>query len=114
MTEESKNTKLKIVIDIISGISFFTMLVVLPIYTHYDTTNTHSAAKWYLSLFDILLLANFIPCVFGSFWLIFRYGEIMAKKYPTIFNPRYSLILTFSLLLLYLTGYLIIKTIFWS
>jgi len=111
MIKEKTNTKLKISIDIFSGISLIFLFVVCPIWGHYNPNINDDSGK--MLIMTKLLLADSIPSIFGIIWLAFRYGEIIAKKYPFILTQKFKLLSMFGIPLLYLIGYLIIKNIFW-
>lgn len=81
----------KKILDIISIISVVFMIFILPIIAHYDTELVNHATpgdhKWPISI--TLILVNALPFVFSCLWLIIRYGDQVAKKYPIIDNKRF-------------------------
>lgn len=78
MIEENRNTKLKITIDVFSGISLIFLIIIFPILSHYYPRSVGDDGKM-LILIKLVLL-NLIPSIFAVIWLPVRYGEIIAKK----------------------------------
>ena len=79
-----KNTKLKIIIDIISFIAVGYLFIIIPIWLYHDNGFVR-CPDGSLSIFAILLLVDSIPATFGVIWLLFRYNHVLdmvSDKYP--------------------------------
>jgi hypothetical protein len=113
-----RNTKLKIATDVFSAISVFFMIVGLPIWAHYIDAgrNLERGAGTPRTadekLFIISICLDLIPAAFGLIWLACRY------RFPKFIEDRlidrgFRMLFVVACMLLYYTGYLILKNTLW-
>jgi hypothetical protein len=105
--------RVKLVIDIVSIISFSYLVFVCPILGHYESQLYKPDGT--LSLPMTLMFADGPLALFSVLWLSFRYADSLKRKYPFLFDPRpqSKLLVVLALLLLYFVGYLILKYTLW-
>jgi len=115
MTEETPkkdpHKKLKIALDIASGIFFIFLLVIAPIWAHYEPESRGEDGKVLLG--TQLIVLDFLPALFGFFWLNARYSEGLNKKFPSLSDSRYQIPYIIGGLAIYGLGYLILKLTLW-
>jgi hypothetical protein len=113
LTDKNKYKTLKIGIDTLSVIFIAYLVIVCPIFGHYVSNIYSPDGRIILPI--KLMFADGPLAVFGAFWLLFRYADGLAKKYPFIFDPRpqYRILTVTGALSLYLIGYLILKNTLW-
>jgi hypothetical protein len=84
-----KNKKLKIAVDVLS-VAFITFeLSITSIWNHYHPSNRTIEGR--ITPDTKLLLAAFIPSLFGFLWLIFRYADRMNRRFPFFLKPTFQI-----------------------
>jgi hypothetical protein len=104
---------LKLLIDLSSVVFVAYLLLIAPIWSHYQpASHTHGGA---LSILVKLGLADVFPAAFGVVWLAYRYAGPINKRYPFMFTqkPRSKVRFVIGFLSVYLMGYLILKNLLW-
>ena len=109
--EHTRHRILKLSIDILSFVSIGFLIIIAPIWGHYEQ-NTYGSDGQMSSLVKLILITGAFS-VFGAPWCLLRYMGILIKKHPLVFDPRFRLLFVMSGPLLYLVGYLILKHTLW-
>ena len=108
MTTENKNTKLKIALDVAAITSLGFMAIVCPVWCHYDPKCINHGVPGEIPGAVILAIINLIPATLGLIWLIFRYANTLATKYPCTLDKRVQFLFPFcaTLLLIFIMSLL--------
>jgi len=102
-----KSRHKRIALDILSAIAVIYAVFVMPIWAHYQPDRRDANAP--LPLMLDLLVVDILPCALGACWLSIRYLD--GEK---LINPGYRLRFIGTSLLLYFTGYLVLKFTIWQ
>jgi hypothetical protein len=92
MTDKTEHRHLKITVDVLSIIAVVSLISV-PVWCVYDPDFHSHGVPGALPIQLKVLMLDGIPFVFGSVWLIFRYGIAASRKYPFILTLRFRLLL---------------------
>jgi hypothetical protein len=107
VAEKPKHKLLSLGIDVLSAIFFCLLLFVFPILAHYFPNGRDADGN--MTLVMKVLLADSPLAFIGAMWLIFRYAPAIGRRYPGTVTQGFKVRFVFVSLVLYLTGYLIIK-----
>jgi hypothetical protein len=83
---EPRHRKLKIGIDVLALILFLNMLIVIPVWSHYDPNGPTGKPDFHMKY----ILCSAPPALFSWWWLLFRYVEVVDKKFPFILTPKFA------------------------
>lgn len=103
MAETNNYTKLKIGTDIASAVFVAYVIIILPLWCHYDPKFVDRDPGGNIPIQLKLLIADILPAAFGILWLLFRFGGNFVKKYPFIISPQFRLASPFIFFFLYLS-----------